>query len=37
MMGEYLNLVEYSAIVSCVVLRFSKDLHACEFRDCLTL
>jgi len=37
MLEEDLNLVGYFSIVICVVARFSKDHHACEFRDCLTL
>ena len=37
MLEEDLNLVGYSAIVSCVVPRVSNDNHAFEFRDCLTL
>jgi hypothetical protein len=37
MLEEDLNLVGYLSIVSCVVPSFSKDHHACEFRDCVAL
>jgi hypothetical protein len=37
MFEEGLNLVDYSAIVSCVVSRVSKDHDAFRYRDCLTL
>jgi hypothetical protein len=35
MLEENLNLVGYSAIVSSVVSRLSKEHHICGFRDCL--
>jgi len=35
MLEEDLNLVGYSAVVSCVVPMFPKDHHVCGFRDCL--
>jgi len=37
MLEEDLNHVGFISILCYVVPRFSKDQHACEFRDCLAL